>query len=121
MAADPHEPVNEYERQPVPESALLGLRNYIGQFAGEHVAGTELMIGPLFLAHGVSAFNLIVGLLIGNLLAVLSWTFFTAPIATRARLTLHYQLANTSGRTPVPIHNTANGALFTVMAGALIT
>ena len=32
------------------------------------------MIGPLFVAAGVSAFDLIVGLLVGNLLAVLSWT-----------------------------------------------
>ncbi|HEY5909136.1 MAG TPA: hypothetical protein VJA21_00880 [Verrucomicrobiae bacterium] len=121
MAAEPHEPVNEYERQPVPESALLGLRNYIGQFAGEHVAGTELMIGPLFLAHGVSAFNLIVGLLIGNLLAVLSWTFFTAPIATRARLTLYFQLEKICGRNLVTIYNTANGVMFTVLAGAMMT
>ena len=44
------------------------------------------MIGPLFLASGVSAAAFIGGLFIGNLLAVLSWTFFTAPIATRVRL-----------------------------------
>ena len=86
------EPVNEYERQPVPPSAWLGLKNYVGQFAGEHVAGTELMIGPLFVAAGVSAFDLIFGLLLGNFLAVLSWRFFPAPIATRVRLTLYYHL-----------------------------
>ena len=51
--------MNEFEREPVPEIARLGLKNYIGQFAGEHVAGTELMIGPLFLAAGVSAFDFI--------------------------------------------------------------
>jgi len=121
MTAEPHEPVNEYERQPVPESALLGLKNYIGQFAGEHVAGTELMIGPLFLAHGVNAFDLIFGLLAGNLLAVLSWTFFTAPIATRARLTLYFQLEKICGRQLVTIYNTANGVMFTVLAGAMMT
>ena len=84
MSDQPHDPVNEYEREPVPEKALLGLKSYVGQFAGEPVAGTELMIGPLFLASGVSAFDFIFGLVVGNLLAVLSWTFFTAPIATRA-------------------------------------
>ncbi len=121
VSSEPHDPVNEYEREPVPESALLGLKNYIGQFAGEHVAGTELMIGPLFLAHGVRAFDLLFGLLAGNLLAVLSWTFFTAPIATRARLTLYFQLEKICGRQLVTIYNTANGVMFTVLAGAMMT
>ena len=118
---DHHDPVNEYEREPVPEKALLGLKNYVGQFAGEHVAGTELMIGPLFLASGVSAFDFIFGLLLGNLLAVLSWTFFTAPIATRARLTLYFQLEKICGRRLVLLYNLANGVMFTVLAGAMMT
>jgi len=113
--------VNEYEREPVPEYAWLGLKSYVGQFAGEHVAGTELMIGPLFLAAGVSAFDFIVGLLIGNLLAVLSWTFFTAPIATRVRLTLYYYLEKICGRKLVVVYNTVNGVMFTILAGAMMT
>jgi hypothetical protein len=116
-----HDPLNEFEREPIPERAQLGLKNYVGQFAGEHVAGTELMIGPLFLAAGVSAFDFIVGLLVGNLLAVLSWTFFTGPIATRARLTLYYQLEKICGRKLVALYNTANGVMFTVLAGAMMT
>ena len=118
---DHHDPVNEYEREPVPEKALLGLKNYVGQFAGEHVAGTELMIGPLFLASGVSAFDFIFGLMFGNLLAVLSWTFFTAPIATRVRLTLYFQLEKICGRRLVTLYNLANGVMFTVLAGAMMT
>lgn len=121
MPEDHHDPVNEYEREPVPEKALLGLKNYVGQFAGEHVAGTELMIGPLFLAAGVSAFDFIFGLLLGNLLAVLSWTFLTAPIATRARLTLYFQLEKICGRRLVTLYNFANGVMFTVLAGAMMT
>ena len=62
MADEHQEPVNEYEREPVPASAQLGLKSFVGQYAGEHVAGTELMIGPLFFAAGASAFDLIVGL-----------------------------------------------------------
>jgi purine-cytosine permease-like protein len=120
-ASEQHDPVNEYEREQVPEKALLGLKNYVGQFAGEHVAGTELMIGPLFLASGVGAFDFIFGLLVGNLLAVLSWTLFTAPIATRARLTLYFQLEKICGRGLVRIYNLANGVMFTVLAGAMIT
>jgi purine-cytosine permease-like protein len=113
--------VNEYEREPVPESARLGFRSFIGQYAGEHTAGTELMIGPLFVASGVGAFDLIAGLLVGNLLAVLSWTFMTAPIATRARLTLYYQLEKICGRQLVTVYNLANGLMFCFLAGSMIT
>ena len=112
---------SEYEREPVPERAWLGLRSYVGQFAGEHVAGTELMIGPLFLAAGVSAFDFFVGLLAGNLLAVLSWVFFTAPIATRVRLTLYCHLEKICGRKLVVVYNAVNGVMFTVLAGAMMT
>ena len=79
------------------------------------------MLGPLFVAAGVSAFDLIVGLLLGNLLAVLSWTFVTAPIATRARLTLYYQLEKICGRQLVTLYNLANGVMFCFLAGAMIT
>ena len=115
------EAVNEYERTPVPPHALLGLKSFLGQYAGEHTAGTELMIGPLFVAAGVGAFDLVVGLLVGNLLAVLSWTFLTAPIATRARLTLYYQLEKICGPRLVTIYNLANGLMFCFLAGAMVT
>jgi len=116
-----HEPVNEYERERVPDSALLGLKSFVGQYAGEHVAGTELMIGPLFVVSGVSAFDLVFGLFVGNLLAVLSWTFMTAPIATRARFTLYHQLEQVCGRKLVVLYDVANGVMFTLLAGAMIT
>lgn len=115
------DPVNEYERQPVPEHALLGLKSFVGQYAGEHVAGTELMIGPLFVAAGVSAFDVVVGLFVGNLLAVLSWMFLCAPIATRARLTLYYQLEKICGRRLVTLYNLANGVMFCFLAGSMVT
>lgn len=113
--------VEEYERTPVPASGRLGFKSFIGMYAGEHCAGTELMIGPLFVAAGVSAFDLVVGLLLGNLLAVLSWTLLTAPIATRARLTLYYQLEKICGRKLVILYNLANGIMFCFLAGAMIT
>ncbi len=115
------EPVNEYEREPVPQKALLGFKSFIGQYAGEHCAGTELMIGPLFVACGVSAFDLVFGLLVGNLLAVLSWRYLTAPIAVRARLTLYYQLEKICGRRLVTAYNLANGVMFCFLAGAMVT
>jgi purine-cytosine permease-like protein len=112
---------SEFEREPVPQRSLLGFKSFIGMYAGEHTAGTELMIGPLFVAHGVSAFDVIVGLLLGNLLAVLSWTCLTAPIATRRRLTLYYQLEKICGRHLVTLYNLANGIMFCFLAGAMVT
>lgn len=112
---------SEFEREPVPTGALLGFKSFVGMYAGEHTAGTELMIGPLFVAAGVSAGNLILGLLVGNLLAVLSWVLLTAPIATRARLTLYYQLEKICGRQLVTLYNLANGVMFCFLAGAMIT
>jgi purine-cytosine permease-like protein len=121
MSEEHQGPVNEYEREPVPEKARLGFKSFIGQYAGEHCAGTELMIGPLFVAAGVSAFDLIGGLILGNLLAVLSWMFLTAPIATHRRLTLYYQLEKICGRNLVVLYNLANGVMFCFLAGAMIT
>jgi purine-cytosine permease-like protein len=112
---------DEFEREPVPQRALLGFKSFIGMYAGEHCAGTELMIGPLFVAAGVSAVDLIVGLLVGNALAVLSWMLLCAPIATRARLTLYYQLEKICGRQLVTLYNLANGIMFCFLAGAMVT
>ncbi len=111
----------EFEREPVPKSALLGFKSFIGMYAGEHCAGTELTIGPLFVAAGVSAFDLVVGLLVGNALAVLSWMVMCAPIATRARLTLYFQLEKICGRKLVTLYNLANGVMFCFLAGAMVT
>ena len=111
----------EFERTPVPESKLKSWKHFLGMYAGEHAAGTEFMIGPLFLTAGVSAFDLIIGLLIGNLLAVLSWRFLTADIAVKHRLTLYYHLEKISGKKLVIGYNLANGLLFCFLAGAMIT
>jgi len=115
------EPVDEYEREPVPARAWLGFSSFVGQYAGEHTAGTELMIGPLFIASGVSAIDVVGGLFVGNLLAVLSWVFLTAPIAVRARMTLYYQLEQICGRKLVTAYNLANGVMFCFLAGAMVT
>jgi purine-cytosine permease-like protein len=120
-AATQAEPVEEYEREPVPERAWLGFSSFVGQYAGEHTAGTELMIGPLFIASGVSAAAVVGGLFAGNLLAVLSWMFLTAPIATRARMTLYFQLEKICGRHLVTAYNLANGVMFCFLAGAMVT
>lgn len=111
----------EFERTPVPKSKLKGWKSFIGMYAGEHAAGTEFMIGPLFLTAGVSAFDLIIGLLLGNLLAVLSWRFLTAEIAVKNRFTLYFQLEKICGKKLVTGYNLANGILFCFLAGSMIT
>jgi purine-cytosine permease-like protein len=111
----------EFEREPVPMSKTKGLKAFVGMYAGEHCAGTELMIGPLFVAAGVSAFDVVFGLLLGNLLAVFSWMFLCAPIAVRTRLTLYYQLEKICGRNLVTLYNLANGVMFCFLAGSMIT
>jgi purine-cytosine permease-like protein len=112
---------SEYERQRVPDQALKGPSSFWGMYAGEHTAGTEFMIGPLFVAWGASAFSLIFGLLLGNLLAVLTWRFLTAEIATHERLTLYYKMEKIAGPFLVKFYNLANGVLFCFLAGAMIT
>lgn len=112
--------IEEFEREPVPESRLRGLKSFIGMYAGEHTAGTEFVIGPLFVAHGAAAGDLVFGLLAGNLLAVLSWAFLCAPIAVKVRLTLYYQLERICGPALVRAYNLVNGLMFCFLAGAMI-
>src|SRR6056297_1933858 len=112
---------SEYERQPVPENALLGPSKFWGMYAGEHAAGTEFMIGPLFLAAGASLQDLLLGLLLGNFLAVLTWRFLVTPIALAKRLTLYYQLERIAGGSLVKFYNVVNGVLFCFLAGAMVT
>lgn len=111
----------EFEREPVPASSHKSWKSFLGMYAGEHAAGTEFMIGPLFLTAGVSAFDLIVGLLLGNFLAVLGWRYLTAEIGVKYRLTLYYQLEKICGKNLVSVYNVANGVLFCFLAGAMIT
>ena len=112
---------SEFEREAVPSNKLKGWKSFLGMYIGEHAAGTEFMIGPLFLTVGVSAFDLLVGLLLGNLLAVLSWRFLTSNIAVKERFTLYYKLEKISGKKLVAFYNIANGILFCFLAGSMIT
>ncbi|TWU03639.1 purine-cytosine permease family protein [Neorhodopirellula pilleata] len=111
----------EFERERVPDRALLGASKFWGMYAGEHAAGTEFMIGPLFLAAGASLQDLIVGLLLGNLLAVLTWRYLVTPIAIAKRMTLYYQLERIAGGGLVKFYNVINGVLFCFLAGAMVT
>ncbi len=112
--------INEYERQPIPKNKLKSWGSFVGIYAGEHTAGTEFVLGPLFVVHGASAMDLVTGLLVGNILAVLSWAFFTGKIAVKTRLTLYYQLEKIAGSKFTLVYNLVNAGLFCFLAGAMI-
>jgi cytosine permease len=111
----------EFDREPVSPDKLQSGGKFAGLFAGEHVAATEFVIGAFFVLHGVAAKDLLWGLLLGNLLAVLSWTFICAPIAVRTRLTLYWYLRKIAGPGVTLIYNVANAFLYCVLAGAMIS
>jgi NCS1 family nucleobase:cation symporter-1 len=111
----------EFDREPVTEDRLLGPGYFIGSFAGEHVAATEFVIGALFVSWGATARDIFLGLAIGNLLAVLTWTLLCAPIAVDTRLTLYWYLRRIGGPVLTLIYNLINALLFCVLAGCMIT
>jgi len=113
--------LNEFERQPVTADKLHGGSYFAAVFSGEHVAATEFVIGALFVSFGAGAFDVLVGLLIGNLLAVLSWALVCAPIAVQTRLTLYWYLRRIAGPVVMVIYNILNALLYCVLAGAMIT
>jgi purine-cytosine permease-like protein len=111
----------EFDREPVTADKIQGAGSFAGLYAGEHVAGTEFVIGAFFVLHGVSFSDLFWGLLLGNLLAVLSWTFICAPIATSTRLTMYWYLQRVGGPGLTVVYNAVNAVLFCVIAGAMIS
>ncbi len=113
--------MEEFEREPVAPSSLKPGRYFAASYAGEHVAGTEFVIGALFVSWGVGAGEVIAGLLLGNLLAVLSWVLICAPIATDTRLTLYAYLEKIAGPGFIKVYSVINGILFCILAGAMIT
>jgi len=113
--------VSEFDRTPVAPESLQSGRYFAASYAGEHVAGTEFVIGALFVSFGLGAMDVIIGLAIGNLLAVLTWALICAPIATDTRLTLYAYLEKIAGPHFIKIYSVVNGILFCILAGAMIT
>ncbi len=109
------------EQLPIPANKLHGGKHFAGLYAGEHVAATEFVIGATFVVLGASTRDILLGLLIGNILAVLSWTFLTAPIAVQTRLSLYTYLNKIAGDSMTKLYNWANVIIFTVISAAMIT
>ncbi|KGL63406.1 purine-cytosine permease family protein [Polaribacter sp. Hel1_85] len=111
----------EEEQLPVAKHKLHNWTHFSGLYAAEHVAATEFVIGATFVALGATTKDIILGLLIGNILAVLSWRFITSPIAVDTRLSLYTYLNKIAGDSMTKLYNWANVIIFTVISAAMIT
>jgi len=122
MQSDPHG-ISEMnpEQLPVPGHKLHGWTHFAGLYAGEHVAATEFVIGATFVALGATTTDILIGLLVGNMLAILSWTLITTPIAVQTRLSLYTYLHKIAGDSMSDLYNWANVLIFTVISAAMIT
>lgn len=109
------------EQLPVAAHRLHGPRHFLGLYAAEHVAATEFVIGAAFVALGASIHDILIGLLIGNALAVLSFWLITAPIAVKTRLSLYTYLEQNMGDLFSRLYNGANVLIFVVISAAMIT
>ena len=120
-AAEQLDKLYEFDREPVSEDRLLGPGYFAGAYAGEHVAATEFVIGVLFVNWGASVTDIFIGLALGNLLAVLTWTLLCAPIAVDTRLTMYWYLRRIGGPYFTVVYNVLNALLFCILAGCMIT
>lgn len=111
----------EYDREPVAKNKLHGWKTFIAMFSGEHVAGTEFVLGPLMVMHGVSAYDFFVGLLIGNILAVLSWALMCAPVGVKTRLTIYWQLRKICGPYLTVAYSAFYAIILCLLAGAMVS
>ncbi|NHN79527.1 hypothetical protein HA520_19975 [Azotobacter chroococcum] len=109
------------EQLPIPKHKLHSWTHFMGLYAGEHVAATEFVIGATFVALGAQIMDILLGLLIGNILAILSWTLITTPIAVETRLSLYTYLHKIAGGNMTKLYNWANIIIFIVISAAMIT
>ncbi len=111
----------EYDREPVSESKLYGWRTFIAMFSSEHIAGTEFVLGPLLVMHGVRAFDVFAGLALGNLLAVLSWALMCAPIAIKERLTSYWLIRKVAGPYLTILYCVLFAVILCLLAGSMVS
>ncbi|KAA3624293.1 MAG: hypothetical protein DWQ08_10565, partial [Proteobacteria bacterium] len=120
---DPERSIAEIddEQLPVPEHRLHGAGHFLGLYGAEHVAATEFVIGAAFVAMGATIHDILIGLLIGNTLAALSFWLITAPIAVKTRLSLYTYLDQNMGELFSRLYNGANVLIFVAISAAMIT
>ncbi len=109
------------EQLPVPKHRLKSSGHFAGLYAAEHVAATEFVFGATFVSLGAGIWDILIGLLIGNTLAILSFWLITTPIAMQARLSLYTYLHKIAGDSFSRVYNGANAVIFAVIAAAMLT
>lgn len=106
---------------PVADKEQNGIGSFIGLYGGEHIAATEFVIGATLVQYGCTASDILIGLFIGNFLAVLCFTFFCAKIAADTRLTLYSYLGRIFGKRLQKIYNIVLGLGLAALAAAGIS
>ena len=109
--------VPEVDR-PVSEKKLSGVGNFLGLYGGEHIAATEFVFGATLVTWGCPAKDIFLGLFIGNILAVLTFTFLCATIATSTRLTLYSYLKKILGSYAQKFYSLVWGICSTALAAS---
>jgi purine-cytosine permease-like protein len=109
------------EQLPAGEHEHHGRGHFAGLYAAENVAGTEFIFGATFVILGASLVDVLIGLAIGNLLAVLSFRFLCAPIAVGTRMSVYTYLSRIAGGATSKMFNALNAFLFAIISAAMIT
>lgn len=109
------------EDRPIPENKLSGIGNFFGLYGGEHIAATEFVIGATMATFGVRAADIFIGLIIGNILATLTYALMCAPIAVDTRVTLYTYLGKVLGKPLQKIYTFIWGLASIAMASAMLT
>lgn len=103
---------------PVANRNLSGVKDFLGLYGGEHIAATEFVFGATMVTWGCSASMILIGLIIGNLLATLSFTFFCALLGSKTRLTLYSYLKKVLGSKAQKIYTLVWGACSIALAAS---
>src|SRR5699024_9997446 len=105
------------EQLPAGKHELHGPGHFAGLYAAENVAGTEFVFGATFVILGAGIWAFIIALTVASLLAVLSYRFLTAPVATRTRLSVYTFLDRVAAGATTKLYNGLNAVVFAIISG----
>lgn len=106
---------------PVAAQEISGPARFFGLYGGEHIAATEFVIGATLVQYGCSATDILVGLAVGNLLAMFSFALLCAPIAVDTRLSLYTYLQKVVGINVQKLYNLVFGIGFAALGATGIS
>lgn len=109
------------EDRPISKKNVSGLGNFFGIYGGEHIAATEFVIGATLVTLGVKATDIFLGLIVGNILATLTYALICAPIGVDTRVTLYSYLKKVMGPYMQKIYNVVWGLASIAMAASMLT